>query len=169
MIEFIFNTVPDVVFSLLAFVIAGMVVLKWGIKPVVQAIDAREKRIASQLEQADAANAKAAELRADLDRQLAGAEAKIADMIRRAESEGNDHKQRIIEEGRVEAERLRRRAVRDIDNARHGAIVALREEVADIATQVAESVIRRELNADVQRDLVAAAVDAYEQDRNSLV
>ena len=162
MIEFIFNSVPDFFFGLFAFIIAVLVVLKWGLKPVVSAIDAREARIASQLEQADATNRKAAELQAELDRQLSGAEAKIAEMIRRAEAEGNEHKQRIIEEGRSEAERLRVRALRDIDLARHEAVVSLREEVAVIATQVAESVIRRQLDASIQQELVGSAVEAYE-------
>lgn len=163
MVEFIATSIPDFFFGLFAFIVSVLIVLKWGLKPVVQAIDAREKRIASQIEQAEANNRKASELQADLDRQLAGAEAKIAEMIRRAEAEGNEHKQRIIEEGRAEAERLRLRALRDIDAARHGAVVALREEVAVIATQVAESVIRRQLDAGLQAELVGTAVEAYER------
>ena len=150
--------------GLFAFVAAVLIVLKVGIKPVVQAIDAREKKIASQLDQAEETNRKAAELQADLDKQFAGAEAKIAEMIRNAESEGNEHKQRIIEDGREEAERLRVRALRDIDAARHAAVVALREELAVISTQVAESVIRQKLDNSLQGELVSTAVDAYEKE-----
>ncbi|TVR44429.1 MAG: ATP synthase F0 subunit B [Planctomycetota bacterium] len=164
MIEFIANSIPDFFFGLFAFVVAVLIVLKWGIKPVVSAIDAREARIASQIEQAEANNRRSAELQAELDRQLAGAEAKIAEMIRRAEAEGNEHKNRIVEAGRAEADRLRVRALRDIDTARHGAVVALREEVAVIATQVAEAVIRRNLDAQLQQELVQTAVTAYEED-----
>lgn len=164
MLEFIYDSVPDFFFGLFAFIVAVLVVLKWGLKPVVAAIDAREQRIASQLDQAEATNRKAAELQHELDRQLKGAEAKIAEMIRRAEGEGNEHKQRIIEEGRDEAERLRVRALRDIDAARHGAVLELRKEMAAIATQVAESVIRRELDAGLQSELVSVAVEAYERD-----
>jgi len=163
MVEFIANSIPDFFFGLFAFIVAVLIVLKWGLKPVVNAIDARDKQIASQIEQAEATNRKASELQAQLDTQLAGAEAKIAEMIRRAESEGNEHKQRIIEDGRAEAERLRIRALRDIDAARHTAVVALREEVAVIATQVAESVIRRQLDSALQGELVGSAVNAYEK------
>lgn len=164
MLEFIYNSVPDFFFALLAFVVAVLVVLKWGLKPVVAAIDARDQRIASQLEQAETTNRKANELQAELDRQLKGAEAKIAEMIRRAEAEGNEHKQRIVEEGRAEADRLRVRALRDIDAARHGAVIELRREIAEIATQVAESVIRRELDTQLQGELVSTAVKAYERE-----
>ena len=85
-------------------------------------------------------------------------------MIRRAEAEGNEHKQRIIEDGREEAERLRVRALRDIDAARHSAVVALREELAVISTQVAESVIRKQLDNSLQGELVSTAVNAYEKE-----
>ena len=163
MVEFIYNSIPDFFFGLFAFVAAVLIVLKVGIKPVVSAIDAREKKIASQLNQAEETNRKAAELQADLDKQFAGAEAKIAEMIRNADAEGNEHKQRIIEDGRAEAERLRVRALRDIDAARHAAVVALREELAVISTQVAETVIRQKLDSSLQGELVGTAVDAYEK------
>ena len=60
MVEFIFNSIPDFFFGLFAFVVMVVIVLKFGLKPVVSAIDTREKKIASQIEQAEATNLKAA-------------------------------------------------------------------------------------------------------------
>ena len=49
MVVCIYSSIPDFFVGLFAFVASGLLGLKVGLKPVVQAIDAREKKIASQL------------------------------------------------------------------------------------------------------------------------
>ena len=53
-----------------------------------------------------------------------------------------------------DAEDIKDRATKDIEAAREQAISEIHEYTADLATRIAEKIIRRNLNADDQKDLV---------------
>ena len=165
--EYIANYFPDFFWALSAFVVFVLIVFKFGLKPLTQAIDAREKKIADDLSQAEQSAAKAKELQANLDEQLAGAEAKISAMMTKATRDAEEQKAEILEAGRKEVENFRIRALREIDAARHEAIVGLRNEVADVATIVAERILKTELDETKHQELCARAIDKYEAQRGA--
>jgi F-type H+-transporting ATPase subunit b len=79
-----------------------------------------------------------------------------------ARRDGEAAKAQLVEHGRTEIEAIRTRALREIDAARSAAVINLRSEVAEIATSVAEKIIRQNLDAAKHEQLVATAIDAYE-------
>lgn len=159
---FLLNHANGFFYGLGAFIVFVIIIAKFGIKPIVSAIDARDAKIKAQLDEAEQTFAKAKELQANLDAQLSGTEAKIAEMLREAEKDGEEHKAKIVAEGGAEVELMRTRALREIEAARHEAILALRQEVADVSTIVAEKILHKELDAGSHQELVAEAVDSYE-------
>ena len=163
--EFLFDQLPSFFWALAAFAIFVGVILKAGIKPIVAAVDARDARINEQMSQAEEAASKAQELQAKLDEQLSGAEAKIQDMLAEAKKDGEALKAALLDDGRKEVEELRHKTMREIDAARYQAIVALREEVAEVSTTVAEKILSKQLDAALHQELVADAVADYEQAR----
>jgi F-type H+-transporting ATPase subunit b len=164
---FIQQYLPDFFWSLTAFVVFVLIILKFGIKPVFTALDAREKKIADEVAEAERTFTRAKQLQAELDAQLKNAESRMTEMYRKAEREAEERKAVVLEQGRVAAEELRTRALRDIEAARHQAIVALRDEVAAIATEVAGRIVRSELNAQMHQELVGRAIDLYEAQHGS--
>jgi len=160
--EFLLNHAYSYFYGLAAFVVFAVILMKFGFKPIVEAIDRRDAKIKQQLDEAEATEAKARELRADLEKQLAGAEARIAELIAEGKREAEKHKGKIVADGQAEVDGMRHKALREIEAARHQAIVALRNEVADIATEVAEKILAAELDAGKHRQLVASAIEAYE-------
>ncbi len=160
--DFIFSHIAGFVWGLCAFFIFVIVILKKGIKPVVAAIDAREARIARELKESEEAYLKAKALKDQLDQQLRSAEARIAEMMAEARRDGEAQKVKLVEAGRSELDGMRGRALREIEGARQAAIVNLRTEVADIATMVAEKILRQGLDPRRQDQLVAQAIDALQ-------
>lgn len=160
--EFFLTYLPDFFWGLAAFIVFVAIVLKMGIKPVIAAVDAREKKIADDLATAERTRSKAQELQASLDQELAHCEAKVKDILAKAMRDAEEQKSLILEDGRREVEAFRNRALREIEAARHEAIVDLRDEVADIATSVAERILTRELDSTNHHALVEKAIDLYE-------
>jgi F-type H+-transporting ATPase subunit b len=160
--DFLLNHAYSFWFGFGAFIIFAFLIAKLGIKPIVQAIDAREAKLARELKESEEAYAKARTLKDQLDAQMRNAEAKIAEMMAEARRDGEAHKAQLVEQGRVDLEAVRTRSLREIEAARAAAIISLRAEVADIATMAAEKIVRQKLDARQNDQLVGAAIEAYE-------
>ncbi len=160
--EFLLNHAYSFYFGFAAFLIFFVLLAKFGITPIVKAIDAREAKIASDVKAAHDAAEHAKQLKDQLDAQMRGVESKIAAMMAEANRDGEARKIALVEQGRTEIEAVRGRAQRDIEAARQAAIVQIRAEIADIATTVAEKILRERLDAGKHEQLVTQAVDAYE-------
>lgn len=160
--DFLLNHAYSFWFGFGAFIIFAFLIAKLGIKPIVQAIDAREAKLARELKESEEAYAKARTLKDQLDAQMRNAEAKIGEMMAEARRDGEALKVQLIEQGRGELDAARTRSLREIEAARAAAIISLRAEVAEIATLVAEKIVRQNLDARQNEQLVGAAIDAYE-------
>jgi len=161
-VDFLLNHAHSFYFGFGAFIIFAFLIAKLGIKPIVQAIDAREAKLARELKESEEAYAKARTLKDQLDAQMRTSEGRIAEMMAEARRDGEALKAQLVEHGSTELEAVRTRSLREIEAARAGAIISLRAEVADIATQVAEKIVRQNLDARQNEQLVGAAIDAYE-------
>lgn len=150
------------VWGLVAFAVFVLGLYRLGVKHVLAAIDAREERIRSDLAEAEQAATKAKQVRADLDKQMRDAEGRIQEMIAEARRDAEALKSGMLDQGRTEVEALRVRALREIEAARHGAIVSLRREVTDMSILVAEKAIGERLDRSKHEQLVADAITRFE-------
>ena len=160
--EFLTSNLASFIWSLSVFVVFILLILKLGVKHVLAAVDARESKIARELKESEDAYAKAKSLKEELDRQMKGAEAKISEMIKEAARDGEAIRAKAVETAREEIENLRNRSLREIEAARHVAIVQLKQAVAEVAIQVAEKIVREKLDAAKQESVVDLALTAYE-------
>ena len=143
-----------VVFALLMAVLGKYA---WG--PIATGLKAREDRIRKDIADAEAARARAEETLKEYSARLATAEQQVRDMLAKATAEGETVAAGIRTRAQQEAEETRERALRDIDAARDQAVSQVHEQAAVLATSVAEKILRRNLNADDQRDLVAQSLN----------
>ncbi len=91
--------------------------------------------------------------------QLAAAEQKAQEMIARATADGERLAAQIRTHAQQEAEEASERALRDIETARTQALSEIYQQTAVLATSIAEKILRRNLNPDDQRDLVAQSLE----------
>ena len=160
--SFLLNHAYSYWFGLAAFIVFSLVLMKFGIGPIVRALDARDAKIAAQLAEAEKTAAKAKDLQAQLEKALAGAEAKIAEMVAEGRRDGEALKARLEEAGRAEVSAQRQKALRDIAAARHQALVDLRDAMAEISGQVAEKILRTQIDQATHRRLIEEALVAFE-------
>ncbi|MFW5828666.1 MAG: F0F1 ATP synthase subunit B [Planctomycetota bacterium] len=157
--DYVIANVDSFLWSLAAFVLFVLVILKFAVRPVVAGLDARDKRIRDELAASEQALLESRAAKEEFERKLAEAEGAVADMLAKARSQADEHKDAILSEGRGEVERLRARALRDIDNARAQAVQELRLEMVDVATAVAARIIEKQLDPAQHEELALSAID----------
>lgn len=160
--EFLLNHAHSFWFGVAAFVIFAFLISKLGIKPIIAAIDAREAKLARELKESEEAYTKAKSLKEQLDAQLRSAEAKIAEMMAEGRRDAESQKAALVEQGRVELDAMRTRALREIDAAHHAALVALRAQVAEVAALVAEKAIGERLDTAKHQELIASSLARFD-------
>jgi F-type H+-transporting ATPase subunit b len=151
--------------SLSAFVIFVLFFLRFGVKHILAAVDAREAKIAKELKEAEDAYARAKKVQGEVDAKFAAAEGRIATLMADARKDAENQKAQMLDKGRNEIEAVRLRSLRDIEAARHSALIGLRQEIAEISLSVAEKIVRERLDVSRHEALVSQTMDAYTANR----
>ena len=143
-----------ILWTIITFFLLLAVLSKFAWKPLVNALQAREKSIRDALEKADAA-------RRDSERML--------EENRAAMAKANEESARILKEGRELAEQLKSEIVakahegakavmdqakEDIQREKEAALLQLKNEVADLAVNAAEKIIDESLDDAKRKKLV---------------
>ena len=142
------------VVTIVIFVVLVAVLGKYAWGPILNGLRAREEKIRKEIADAEAARAKAEELLKEYNQRLADAEQKVRDMLNKAAGDAEQIAAQIRTHAQQEAEETRERTLKDIEAAREQALSEIYAQTADLATRVAEKILKRNLNADDQRELV---------------
>lgn len=136
-------------------------------KGVLTALKGREQRIRQSITDAEAAHAKAQQVLAEYNRQLAAAEDRVREMLAKAHADAEQLAASIRENAGKEADDTRKRALADIENAKKQAIDDIHTQAVELSTSIAEKIIRRNLNPEDQRELVRASLDQFGASRRN--
>jgi len=140
--------------QVVGFLLVLFILGKYAWPPVLGMIEERRKKIADDLEHARADKDQAAKLKADLEQELRGIEAKARARIQEAVADG----QRVASEIKAGAQRdvtqRLQRLASEIEQEREKAMVALRQDLAKLAIGAAERVLREKLDEKTQRRLI---------------
>ena len=142
-----------VVFGLLLFVLG-----KFAWKPLLEALQAREKHIQDSIQDVARANAEAKRLLGEHEKKMAEVQNEVRAIIDEARRDAQHTQQEIVKQAQVEAQAARDRATREIDQAKDHALQEIFHRAADVATEVAGQILRRSMNPQDHRDLVQQAI-----------
>jgi len=138
-----------VTFLFLFFVLAK---IAW--KPLLKAVNQREKTIADSLKKADEAQTEAEKYLEEQRKLLEGAQEEIQKMLKENREMAEKMKNEIVDSAREEARKLHERARVDIERESEAAILELKKQVADLAVQAASFLIQEKLDAQKHRNLI---------------
>ena len=138
----------------IAFFLVAWLVMKFGWPHIIKAIEDRQAKIAEGLAAADRAR-----------QELADADARVADEIRKARVEAvaivdkaQQQANQIVEKARndaiVEATKQKAIAAADIEAQAHKAREELRAQVASLAVAGAQKILKREIDANAHKALI---------------
>ena len=143
----------------LLFLVLVFFLRKFAWKPILEAVEGREKGIKKALDAADKAKADMEALNADNERILTEAKAERDSLLK----EAREMKERIISEAKekanLEADKVMDNAKEQINNEKQKAVTELKNHVASLSIEIAEKVLKNELkDAERQKELVGASL-----------
>jgi F-type H+-transporting ATPase subunit b len=144
----------EIIWGGLAFLIILGALWKFGLPAVTKAMDARTERIRSSLDEAEKAKTDAEALRADYQRQLSEARGESARIVEEARQQADAVRRDLTSRAEAEAQDLRRRNAEQLEAERARVLGELRGQVAVLAVDAAERVVRANLDTEANRRLV---------------
>jgi len=147
----------------IVFLLLLIVLKKYAWKPILAAVDERNKSIEDALKAADKAKKEMLALNTDNERILIQAKKERDALLK----EGREIKDNIIAEAKdkanLEADKILITAKEQINNEKMKAITELKNQVAEMSIDIAEKILKSELSdKNKQKELIAEALISNE-------
>lgn len=153
---------PDLLlYTVAVFLLLLAILGKFAWKPIIEAVDKRERLVADQLAAAQAAQEQAQRQLAEHQAKLAGATEEIRQMLDQARREADHQKQQIVASAQQAAADEKKRAVGEITAAKNAALRELAERSVDSALGLAGKIVRRQLQPGDHAELVQEALREF--------
>lgn len=150
--------------EIVSFVILLVVLAKYAFPPILEALDARERKIRESIESAERLRIEAERRVAEYDAKMKAAQAEADALVEQAKARAQHLSEENERRLTADAERIKAAANREIEQARRRALDEVRGVVADLALQVAEKVIERSLTDADHKRLAQEALTAVAKD-----
>jgi F-type H+-transporting ATPase subunit b len=139
-----------IVVFLVAFVILGIYV--WP--KITKGLDDRNEKILSEIKSAEDARAQAKSALANYEQELARAREESSQMINEARTEAKRVGKELRDKNEQDLVERMARATAEIETAKSAAVADLHAQVATLASMMAGKILKREINASDQQQLV---------------
>lgn len=152
---------PDIglmIWTLVVFVIAMIVLQKLAFPRIAQALDKRQRAIEESIDNAERVRVEADQLIAEYRERLSDARAQADEIVARARRTGEQSEAQAIADARRKHDELLEQTRREIGVETQRAIQEIRSEVADMTVRATEKVTRKSLTEADQRRLVEEAL-----------
>ena len=133
--------VPDIVWSIINFLVLVAILNKFLYKPILGMLDARKTEIQVKYQQADEARNEAFKVKEEYLKEMQNAKREAQEIITKAGKLGEDTKEEIIAEARENATKVSKKALEEIRLERDKAKAELRDEVAALAVLAAGKIL----------------------------
>ena len=147
------------IWTLLAFIVAMLVLRKYAWPAITNALDKRQRAIEESIDVAERTRGEAQQLLQEYRERLKEARVQAEEIVTRARKAGEVHERETLEKARTQREELMAQTRRDIDAETRRAIQEIRNEVADLTVMATEKVTRKSLDDADQRRLVEEALN----------
>lgn len=160
-----FNLDPGVmIWTLVIFLGLVLVLGKFAWRPILGALEARERRIQAVLDAAAHDRAEAERVLEEHRKQLAQAREQAQQLLVEGRETAEGVRQEILETARRQHEELLERARDDIRREQEAAIEQLRREAVDLSLAAASKLVEKRLDAAEDRRLVEEYLAQLSQD-----
>ncbi len=152
------NLDKSLLVQMVNFLILLLILWRLLYRPLLAKMQERTQAIQRSLEEAQAARAEIARQQEENATRLRQAHAEAATIRERALKDAGEEQKRLLETARAEAQRLVDSAKAQLEADTRRARDDLRREVAELATAVAEKLVRKSLREEDHRRVIADAI-----------
>ena len=119
---------------------------KFLYKPVMNVLAARESEINRSYEDAEQAREEALQMKADYEEQMKTAKEQAVDIVNRATKKANAKGEEIIGQAKEQAVAIAAKAQAETEQIRKKAAADMRNEMGEIAIDIAKAVLQKEID-----------------------
>lgn len=123
-------------------------------KPVLKYMKKRENTFANKIDELDAREKELIQQKEEYDRVMAEADSKAAAIITKSNEMARDHAKEILDDAKEHSRDLVLRAKKEIEAEKAQTRTDLKTEITDMAVNIAEKVLEREVSAEDNRKII---------------
>ena len=153
-LDFLSIDTGSLIFTLINTIILFLILKHFLFGRVNKAIENRQKDISSAYQKADETMENAKRLEADYTELMANAKEESAEIIKAASQKAVKRSDEIIQNAKAEAANIANKANEEIELEKKRARSQLNNEISDIAVQLAEKVVEKEISQDDHERLI---------------
>ncbi len=145
----------DLVINILNIIILFVIVKLLVYKPVKRFLEARSLRIDEGLKKGEAAEKLAAELEESREEIVSKGRAEAEKIVSDARAAAKVSSAAIIEQAKAEAKEITSKAREEAENERRLTVESAREDIARLAVDISEQILKREISEEDNERIVA--------------
>ncbi len=130
--------------TLVAFLIVFFLLKKFAWKPILGMLSERETNIANNIAAAEKVRAEMASMQAENEKLLAKAREERTQLLKEAKEAKEKMISEAKEQAKTEADKILANAHLQIEQQRNAALIEVKNEIGNLAIEVAEKVLRKE-------------------------
>lgn len=140
--------------TLLNLLIQMLLIKKFLFKPIREVLAKRKALADAEIAEATKAKEEAESLKSEYEESMKQARDKANDILNTAQKSAAQQSEEIIREANAQAVSIKSKAERDIEQERRKAVNEIKDEIGDMAMEIAGKVIGREINSSDHEKLI---------------
>ncbi len=134
-----------VIFTLLNLLLTMLVVKKFFFAKISAVLEERQKRTDEQIRDAEAAKAEALSIKSEYETNMKEAKEKANEILNNAQKTASVQSEEMLREATAQVAAMKARAESDIAQEKKKAVNEIKNEIGDMAMEIAGKVIEREI------------------------
>ncbi|MDT2780430.1 F0F1 ATP synthase subunit B [Vagococcus fluvialis] len=148
-----------ILFVTVSFLVLLLALKKFAWGPVVDMMQAREDKIASDIDNAEKSKIEADKLGKQREMELKQSRTEAQGIIAQAKETAENNAHAILLEAEEHATRIKKQAHEDLRIERERMIDEARKEVADLSVEIASKILKKELSASTHQELIQSSIE----------
>ena len=146
-------------FVSISFLLLMLLIKKFAWGPITKMLDERAEKIASDIDGAEQAKEDAVKLAETGKADLTAARAEAAAIVKKAKETAETTADNIILDAKRETQSFRDKAEHELAIEREQIIDSARREVAELSIQIAQKILKKELDASTHEELINSYIE----------
>ncbi len=153
------SMLSTILFVSVSFLVLLLALKKFAWGPVVNMMQDRENKIASDIDNAEMSKIEADKLEKQRQMELKQSRTEAQKIIAQAKDTAENNAHGILLEAQEHATRIKKQAQEDLRIERDRMIDEAKKEVADLSIEIAAKILKKELSASTHQELIQTSIE----------
>ncbi|MCP4726071.1 MAG: F0F1 ATP synthase subunit B [bacterium] len=150
------------IWSLITFFILFLALAKFAWPQILKAMEDREERIRTSIDDAEKAREEAEKIKAEYKDMIDNAKKESAEIIKQGADKAEKVREELVEKAREDAAGIIEKTKRELELERDKAVSEMKERAIDLSVAISAKIITSALDEEKQKELARQAIQEME-------